>query len=135
MNRLVTLAYLLPFLSVDDVEKFMNKVIPIVSLYLVYRKKIPKELTCALNESKNLLGVYSVAMKLYSVCSMFLETEFYPAVIYFLSIFLNAFKSHYPQCYIAIIEKFACGLESSYPIKFPLFRVLSKSKINHKNDS
>lgn len=120
MNRLVTLAYLMPFFSVDDVEKFMNKVIPIVSLYLAYRKKIPKELTSALNESKNLLGVYSVAMKLYSVCSTFLETEFYPAVIYFLSIFLNAFKSHYPQCYIAIIEKFMCGLESSYPIKFPL---------------
>lgn len=91
---------------------------------------MPKELTKALKESKKLLGIYSVSMKLYQICSNLLETEFYPAVIYFLSIFLNAFNSYYPQCYNPIIEKFISCLESSYPIKFLLafaFYEISKS--------
>ncbi|KAK8896470.1 hypothetical protein M9Y10_014370 [Tritrichomonas musculus] len=134
MKRLIPLALLLPFFSSEDVEKFMRKVIPIVSLYIARARKIPKELTSALNESKDLMVVYSVAMKLYSICTVFLETEFYPAVVYFLSIYLSEFSAHYWQCCLPAIHKFADGLDSSYPIKFPLaFAFYENSNLIHES--
>jgi hypothetical protein len=57
---------------------------------------------------------------LYSICSKFIPTEFYPGAIFSLSIFLDRFLNMYEENETGIIQVFTDGLDSRYPLKTPL---------------
>lgn len=114
------LIFLIPTFSEEDLLMFLNTITPIISHYIATQKKLPKILTAAFKKMKNKLDTYSIVMSLYTFCSQIIETEHYPTAIYLISIFLNKFSSTYKRCTLPIIEKIIFGLESNYPIKFPL---------------
>ncbi|OHT07158.1 hypothetical protein TRFO_01280 [Tritrichomonas foetus] len=127
IQKIIPLLKLIPFLSLDDLDSLFRKIIPILSLFFFHVNSIPKEFTKALNESRKILRSKDSVLKIYSICCEFLETENYPAIIYLLGIFTDKFSIYYKDSFNLIFEKFINGLESSYPIKFPIIFAINEN--------